>query len=109
MQFFTSTQPGVPHYVIDDLSDLAGKASGSVLLPVELDWSGDNIFDLSERGDVITLCETVLRAGRSEELISAHLNAGHLREVWGELQLAPELRKAWEMRHPSLTASTQSR
>lgn len=92
-----------PVIVVDDLSRLHGPSVGVVMLPVGLDWTPRNGYDLSRPAAVRSLYQVVLREARDEADIETYLNADVLASVWGSLTLPAAVRQFWEDAHPSLT------
>lgn len=92
--------------VVADLSDLQGPAHGPLELPLRLFWSApDRTFDLDDVDALRSMYEKVLRAAVSTEELSAYLNGGRLADVWADLFLPRDLRRAWEDQHPVLRRS----
>lgn len=110
MKLYREPSPGapmthentIPVFIIDDLEELEGPASGVVTLPIELDWSPAPTYDLDQPRRVLTMYATVLREAHSEEELARYLNADILRAVWGELRLPSFVRASWESAHPEL-------
>lgn len=89
--------------VAGDLADLHGPAGGTVELPLRLFWSApDRRFDLDDPDELRSMYEKVLRAAIRAEELAGYLNGGRLAEVWPDLFLPADVRRAWEDRHPVL-------
>lgn len=85
------------------LSLLDGPRTGVVELPVHLDWTPTNLYDLSSPQRVRTLCSTVLENALNPEDFR-YLNRDTLRETWAVLRLPRNTRAVWESAFPSLAA-----
>jgi hypothetical protein len=93
-----------PFFVADDLESLRGPTVGVVTLPIHLDWSASNTYDLSDQRRVRTFYSTVIQQATSEEELQAYLDAVTLRREWQGLRMPPYVRAAWETRFPELAA-----
>lgn len=83
-----------PVAVPEDL-DGVPKASGEVVLPLHIRWSGPPIaYDLRDRADRARVYEQVLREG-TEDDVRYYVEAAELLELWDELVLPPSVRRAW--------------
>jgi hypothetical protein len=87
------------------LDHLTGPASGRVELPVDLAWSGDRSFDLSDPVQRYLYHMTVLTAAVTPEHYTRWLNAGLLREDWSRLRLPRLLRAVWQEHFPELAGA----
>lgn len=94
-----------PYEVIDDLSRLAGPATGTVVLPHHLKWlptSEQRCVRLdTERRRIAYLSEVLQEAQADEDLIT-YVNADLLIKLWPKLILAERCRQLWEEAHPRL-------
>ena len=97
------SRPGRKVLVAADLTDLRGPTEGVVELPLRLFWSApDRRFDLGDLDMLRSMYEKVLRGAiRMDELIT-YLNGGRLIDVWPDLFLPRDVRRAWEDQHPVL-------
>ena len=93
-----------PTFVPDRLEELRGPARGSVTLPVTLDWTPANRYDMSSPREVKRLYQTVLSEALSEADVTAYVDATLLKNVWSSLRLPRRVRVAWENAHPELAA-----
>ena len=91
-----------PVIVVDDLAHLRGPSLGTITLPVALDWTPRDGYDLSRPAAVRSLYQVVLREARTEADIETYLNADVLASVWESLTLPAVVRQFWEETHPSL-------
>lgn len=92
------------------LDELHGPASGLVVPPRRLWWSGeeDAVFDLDNRVQAAELYEAIFDAARTHGDIADHLDAGLLIELWPDLGMRRATRQAWEAAHPVLAASANA-
>ena len=100
----TTLEHARPTYVPDSLDDLRGPAKGVVTLPLLLDWTPSNTYDLSSPARLRRLYETVLSEAASEDDVIRFVDSGLLAEHWGALRLPRRVRYAWELAHPALAA-----
>lgn len=111
MKAYMPRQPGARHgfshtkpaFVVDDLSELRGPSSGTVALPLHIDWTEASTYDLADPGRVRTMIETVLREAGSEAEVAEWIDRGLLLEHWSQLNLPTFVRAAWEAAHPELS------
>jgi hypothetical protein len=87
------------------LESLTGPAAGRVELPVDLAWSGDRSFDLSDPVQRYLYHVTVLTAAVTPEHYTRWLNAGLLRGDWSRLRIPRPLRAIWQEHFPELAES----
>jgi len=88
----TAQVPAVP----DDL-DVAHveKATGVVELPLHIRWSGPvRSYDLADRQQRARVYEQVLREGNEDD-IRRFIQADELVDLWDELILPRNVRRAW--------------
>lgn len=90
-------------YVVDDLTFLAGPQTGTVTLPLRLDWTPAADYDLGSAARVRTLYVTVLREAQSTDDLITYLNRELLIRLWPTLRVPPFVRQAWETAHPELS------
>jgi hypothetical protein len=94
-----------PYAAPNDLAELTGPASGHIVLPPELGWTGRTTYDLDDASDAVVFYERVLvDAVRTRELTSL-INAGRLRALWSDLFLPARVRLLWESRFPGLSSA----
>jgi hypothetical protein len=68
---------------------------GVVQLPFHIRWSGPPItYDLEKRGDRARVYEQVLREGTDDD-VRAYVDIDDLLDLWDELVLPPNVRRAW--------------
>lgn len=88
--------------VIGDLDTLRGPLHGKIRLPLHLDASTRQVFDLDDSYSRELMYRVVLlEAGRVEDL-ARWLERVVLVRSWPELYLPSVVRAAWEERHPEL-------
>jgi hypothetical protein len=93
---------GVGSRLPSSLEHLTGPSGGVVELPVDLAWSGDRSFDLSDSMDRYLYQMTILTAAVTGDHYTSWLNARLLREDWGRLRLPKQLRAIWQEHFPDL-------
>jgi hypothetical protein len=97
------SRPGRPVLVAGNLADLRGPSEGAVELPLRLFWSApDRTFDLDDVDMLRSMYEKVLGTAVRMQDLTAFLNGARLIDVWPDLFLPRDVRRAWEERHPVL-------
>ena len=93
-----------PVVVPDDPASLKGPSSGTVTLPLTLDWSPDPTYDVSRPERAASMYKTVLLEAGNEKIMGEYISWDLLRKIWGRLRLRlPKFcQEAWEERHPEL-------
>jgi len=91
-----------PTFVPNNLSDLNGPVNGKVTLPLILDWTPLNSYDLESCSGLRRLYETVLSEATSEADIIRYVNKNNLLKLWHELRLPRRVRYVWESFYPEL-------
>jgi hypothetical protein len=94
---------GVGAKLPPSLAQLNGPTGGTVELPVDLAWSGDRHFDLTDPVQRYLYHVTVLTAAVTAEHYTRWLNAELLRSDWASLRLPASLRAVWHDHFPELT------
>jgi hypothetical protein len=95
--------------VVADLAELQGPSGGTVELPLRLFWSApDRSFDLSDPDMLRSMYEKVLRAATRTEDLTRFLNGSTRPDVWRDLFLPQDVRRAWEDRHPALQGDSSA-
>jgi hypothetical protein len=83
-----------PVAVPEDLEDPSiAKATGRVVLPPHVCWSGRADYDLSDQRDRISAYEWVLTEGTDDD-VRYFIDIDQLVDLWDELVLSPHLRAA---------------
>jgi hypothetical protein len=93
-----------PTYVPDSLDDLRGPVEGVIKLPLLLDWTPSNSYDLSSPARVRRMYQTVLSEAASEDDVTRFVDRTLLAQLWDSLHLPRRVRYAWELAHPELGA-----
>ncbi len=91
-----------PVFIPNSLDDLRGPTEGSVTLPLYIDWTPSNTYDLSDEVSTCTMYETVLREAKAEDDLSRFLDLGLLVRMWSSLRLPDFIRDSWERSSPQL-------
>jgi hypothetical protein len=94
-----------PYAVPDRLADLTGQASGRIVLPPELGWTGRTDYDLDDPADAAVLYERVLVDAVRTQDLTRLLIAGRLRLLWSRLFLPTRVRHLSVTRFPDLSAA----
>jgi hypothetical protein len=94
-----------PYAIPDTLAELTGPASGHIVLPAELGWTGRTDYDLDDPSDAAVLYERVLVDAVRAQDVSRLVNASRLRLLWSRLFLPARVRQLWESRFPGLNAT----
>lgn len=87
------------------LSDLSGPTSGTIELPITIDWGPSRSYDMGDDADRRIAYERVLREAASTEQVATFVNAAALLEVWPRLFLPRRVRETWEARFPELATA----
>jgi hypothetical protein len=99
------SRPGRSVLVAADLAELQGPARGTVELPLRLFWSApDRRFSLDDPDMLRSMYQKVLCEATRIDDLTGFLNGGKLVDVWPDLFLPAEVRRAWENRHAVLRA-----
>ena len=85
-----------PAVIPDDVDDPGViKASGRVVLPLNVRWSGpDAVYDLTDRRDRARVYEQVLREGTDDD-VRYFIDVDALLDLWPELFLPTHVHAAW--------------
>lgn len=88
--------------VADSLDDLHGPAHGTVRLPLHLDASARQVYDLDQDYFRRLVYRLVLLEAATTDDLAAWLDRDVLVREWPSLYLPRVVRAAWEARHPAL-------
>ena len=79
------------------LKDLSGPAAGTVVLPLQVAWSGRRAYDVSDERQRLMLYALLLAEAQREDL-ERFLHRESLMSMWPRLRwlLGPHARRAWE-------------
>jgi hypothetical protein len=86
----------------DRLTDLTGPTTGTVEVPVSIDWGPPRAYDVATEIDRRILYERVLREASSTAEVCRYVNGPALVALWSQLWLPQRLRLQWETRFPEL-------
>src|SRR5690606_29060108 len=86
----------VPVYVVYNLDEHHGPATGVIERPIELDWTPSRSYDLESSSRLRTMYSTVMREARSESDLTYFLNSELLIRHWPDLRLSRFIRESWE-------------
>ncbi len=70
------------------------KASGRVVLPSHIHWSGNPVYDLRDRRDRKLVYQQVLAEGLDDD-VRYFIDIATLADLWGEMQLPSFVREVW--------------
>lgn len=94
-----------PYAAPNDLAELTGPATGHIVLPAELGWTGRTAYDLDDASDAVVLYERVLVDAVRAQDMTPLINAERLRVLWPDLFLPMRVRRLWESRFPGLRSA----
>jgi hypothetical protein len=79
------------------LHDLSGPATGTVVLPLHVAWSGRRAYDVGDERQRLMLYALLLAEAQREDL-ERFVNRESLMTMWPRLRrlLGPHARRAWE-------------
>jgi hypothetical protein len=97
-----STENTRPAYVVEDIKDLTAQPTGIVTLPLSLNWTPENSYDVSDTWQKQKFYEVILSEAHSENDIKDYINGEELTELWEHLRIPTRVRYAWESVHPRL-------
>lgn len=79
----------------DDVDDPSRvKASGRVELPSHIHWSGDPVYDLSDRRDRMLVYQQVLAEGLDDD-VRYFIDVAELADLWHDILLPASVRDVW--------------
>jgi hypothetical protein len=84
------------------LADLIGPTSGTIELPITIDWGPRRTYDLGRDADRRVVYEFVLQEASTTEEVSTYVNGEILASVWARLWLPRRVRELREERFPDL-------
>ena len=91
------------------LDDLTGPAHGTVLLPLQVAWSGQAAFNLDQPKPCMHMYRIVLAEGQRDD-VAAYLNRDLLVRQWPVLRklISPTVRNVWESAFRELSPESPS-
>jgi hypothetical protein len=92
------------YLVPDAFEDLQGPATGSVELPLHLDWGPERTYSVDDDGSCSVLYQLTLQNSGSLKEICLIVNALRLTALWPTMILPPRCRQVWETIFPQLPA-----
>ncbi|MFE5837547.1 hypothetical protein [Arthrobacter sp. NPDC056493] len=109
--------PGARHTIADSLvylvpgafEELKGPASGTMQLPIHLDWGPDRVYDVGDDGSCVALFQLTLQNSRSVDEMGGIGNADRLLALWPSMRLPGRCRDLWETAFPQLPQHHESR
>lgn len=97
------------YLVPDALTDLKGPASGTVQLPIHLDWGPYRGYDVADDASCATLYQLTLQNSGSIDEIGNIVNADRLVALWPSMRLSDRCRQLWEATFPQLPRYRESK
>ncbi|WP_433610213.1 hypothetical protein ACQP2P_40535 [Dactylosporangium sp. CA-139114] len=94
-----------PYVVVENLDELHGPTTGTVILPHHLDWSGNAEYLLDKPARLASMYRAVLNEAASPDDLHSWIDRSTLLQLWPQLWLPPRLRRLWEDRFPELAAA----
>lgn len=87
------------HRLPSSLDDLRGPATGTVILPIHVAWSGRREYDVGDERQRLVLYALLLAEAQREDL-QRFLHREALVSMWPRLRrlLGPHTRRAWEQK-----------
>ncbi|MFT4041789.1 MAG: helix-turn-helix domain-containing protein [Gordonia sp. (in: high G+C Gram-positive bacteria)] len=98
-----------PHPVAGSLDELRGPTSGTVRLPVTIDWGPTREYNVDDSQDAIRLYSRVLREAATAQELADYLNGPLLVRLWQSLNLTDEIAQQWQDRLPELAQYADNR
>lgn len=95
----------VPHA----FNDLQGPATGTVELPLHLDWGPERTYNVDDDGSCSVLYQLTLQNSGTIGEICRIVNAGRLTALWPTMILPPRCRRLWENTFPQLPATREAK
>lgn len=91
-----------PFLVPDSLHELTGPTTGTVTLPVTLDWTPKRTYDLGKDWDIESLYSLVLAEAYESKHLSGYLNRDILIRIWTNVRIPAIVKAEWEKRFSEL-------
>ncbi|MCI0142079.1 hypothetical protein KNN17_10860 [Arthrobacter bambusae] len=91
------------------LNDLHGPATGSVELPLHLDWGPERSYNVDDDGSCSVLYQLTLQNSGSIEEICRIVHAGRLTALWPTMILPARCRQLWETTFPQLPGTREAK
>ena len=88
------------------LDELRGPSSGTVTRPPSVATSVSSVYNVDNRFDRAALYQLVISEASHDD-IATYLNRDVLISDWSRLNLAADVRAAWEARFPELLGSVE--
>lgn len=92
------------YLVPDAFAGLKGPATGSVELPLHLDWGPERSYNVDDDGSCSVLYQVTLQNSGSIEEICRIVQAERLTDLWPTMILPARCRQVWETSFPELRA-----
>jgi hypothetical protein len=92
----------IPYVVPDSLDDLTGPTTGTIELPVSIDWGPDRTYDLGDPDARLWLYTRTIREASSTDQLAQFLNRDLLIELWPKMRLPRRCVEMWHAKFPVL-------
>lgn len=103
-------RPGRAALVAEDLADLRGPVTGTVVLPLRLFWSPPGLpFRLDNPDELHEMYEVVLQEAVHPAELTGFIHGPTLAACWPDLWVPKGVRRAWEDCHKVLRDSRITR
>ncbi|GAA3315613.1 hypothetical protein [Arthrobacter ramosus] len=97
------------YLVPNALDDLHGPATGTVELPLHLDWGPERSYQVNDDGSCSVLYQLTLQNSGSIEEICRIVHPGRLTALWPTMILPARCRQLWETSFPELPATREAK
>lgn len=97
------------YLVPNALDDLHGPASGTVELPLHLDWGPERTYQVNDDGSCSALYQLTLQNSGSIEEICRIVHPARLTALWPTMMLPARCRQLWETAFPQLPATREAK
>ncbi len=110
MNDYPRVQPGdlydsrIPYVVPASLDQLTGPNSGTVELPVHIDWGPERTYDLDDPDSRLSMYIRVISEASTVDELARYLNKALLIELWPQLRLPRHCVRLWHSTFPQLAA-----
>lgn len=97
------------YLVPDAFNDLQGPVTGTVKLPLHLDWGPERTYQVNDEGSCSVLYQLTLQNSGSIEEICRIVHPGRLTALWPTMILPNRCRQLWEKSFPQLPAAREAK
>ena len=109
---------GTRHHTIEDslvylvpgsLEGLHGPSTGTVQLPIHLDWGPDRRYEAGDDASCRTLYQLTLQNSGSADEMANILNPDRLIALWPSMRLPARCRQLWNAAFPQLPTHSENK